>query len=258
MDPGLLQWNVVETTPRPSHHDQQLEDIAAGHYTRAPTLLDFDGACADDTLPWPLQPGICGTWPSRSMQLYYRSQRRGHLLDTYLENLKPVDGDPANILYSETAENSWCQVTPFRGVLIRIGQADTGPYGRWCKLTGLALRAWSLYFLVINKHKCSDGVRNLVSKRLRARLAWSTTQVLNEESEFVTWPQLSLAESRMLFKDYTMAALDDHHGTPPDDDLPTFVRWKRTWGSDVVQLCHFEYGEEGLPSFERTVAFDDQ
>ena len=255
----------------PSQADQELEDIFAGRFTRAPTLMDFENARSEDALSWPLKPSSDGTWPSRAMQLHYRSQMRCSRIEAYLDNLNTSASDPVNTLYSEKVDISWRQITPFGASLARIGKEDDQPFGRWCKLTHRALRAWKIYFMCLALHPCSEGVKSLISRRLRARFAWTSTQVLNNVGELITWPQLSLVDSRKLFASFTLAnqatpsassdTMDNNaqHGYYADHQPMSSVHTGLLSSSvHSVILSHFEYGEEDLPASERTVQFMDQ
>ena len=192
------------------------------------------------------------------MQLHYRSAQRCCQHDSYLESLdNSLDGARA-VLYSPTAINTWSQISQFGGSLTKRGRMDGQPLGRWCKLTGLALRAWKIYFCLLCVDAATEEVKNLISKRLRARLAWTSTQVLNDKGELVTWPKLSLGDSRMLFASFTMASKEETLGQLDGVGNIPFT-CSRTSGAQVpIDLSHFEYGEESLPSYERTCAFMDQ
>ena len=165
---------------------------------------------------------------------------------------------PSYVLHSPTAPTTWTQIAGVSGCLHLIGLTDGQPFGRWCKMVGLALRAWRVYFCLLCVYVTTDGVNNLISKRLRARLAWMATQVLNNEGELFAWPKLSLADSRSLFLSYTMASnaatLEHQEGMAT---LPT-LRPRAAGGLAPIDLSDLEYSEESWASYERTCTFMDQ
>ena len=253
-----LLTNVLRSEANSSQDDQQLMDAKTGRHSRAPTILDFEDARVDGARPCPLQPGISGTWPSRTMQLHHRSARRCSLLDRYIDSLDAPLLDPRFVLYSPTAFNTWNQISKFGGSLSERGRTDGQHLWRWCLLTGLALHAWKIYFCLLCVYAATEGVNNLISKRLRARLAWTSTQVLNDKGKLITWPKFSLGDSRMLFASFTMASKDEALGQLDGVANIPFARSRASGTLAPIDLSHLEYGEESLPSSERTCAFMDQ
>ena len=136
-------------------------------------------------------------------RLLGRSMRRCAKLDSYLGSLPTPDINPTLVLFDRRCTGAWSQTAPLRDGLAALSSCPS-TLGRWCCLTGLALRSW-LYF-----HISHMNTRAVLSLRLRTRFLWSEYHVLTRTGRWCTWPKMSQRESVCLANAFAAAIREEH------------------------------------------------